>query len=205
MKRETPKNGGLEDLLFFSHPLWTFTFTSLTIPFFYGKHTENAWMWWIGGFLVKTSRTSGWASIGMLTRDHDVITGSLDTFLGDRTSQPKSSIFRLLSRDYTPGKLTWQWTIPTMNESCCISSPPKIGDFLHLLVASGGLEEHPQHTSPPQKTHGFQRFHQGLAKSWQRHSLCCGGVARARKPPTNAAGFILFCLFFLNIFLIYCT
>ena len=74
--------------------------------------------------------------------------------------------------------------------------PPKTGDFLHLLVASGGLEEHPQHTSPPQKTHGFQRFHQGLVKSWQRHSLCCGGVARARKPPTNAAGFILFCLFF---------
>lgn len=110
---------------------------------------KNAWMWWIGGFLVKTSRTSGWASIGMLTQDHDVITGSLDTFLGDRTSQAKSSIFRLLSRDYTPGKLTWQWTIPTMNGSCCISPTQKIGDFLHVLVASGGLEEHPQHTSPP--------------------------------------------------------
>ena len=42
--------------------------------------------------------------------------------------------------------------------------PPKIGDFLHLLVASGGLEEHPQHTSPPQKNPWFSTISPRLGK-----------------------------------------
>lgn len=87
---------------------------------------KNAWMWWIGGFLARHPELRAGLPLGCSPR---ITTSSpdhyIDTFLGDRTSQSKSSIFRLLSRDCTPGKLTWQWTLPTMNESCCISPPKK--------------------------------------------------------------------------------
>lgn len=92
---------------FFSSPMNLHFYLSDYIFLLWKTHRKTLGCDEFGGFLARHPELRAGLPLGCSPR---ITTSSpdhyIDTFLGDRTSQSKSSIFRLLSRDCTPGKLT---------------------------------------------------------------------------------------------------
>lgn len=151
--------------------------------------SDYTFLWKSQKWRISCQGIAGASNGGEHPQDGDVITGSLrpnlnPPFFGCHPG-----------RKNTQEKLTL-WKNPTMNELIfCISPLPKCRwIFSSCWLLQGGLEEHPQHAN------------RGLARSWQRHNLCCGGVARARKPTPQQMLFdVHFVLFISFKLLIYCT